>query len=73
MEGVYFTRCPVALAQGPWLIDVFRAYRHYEKGQLSLHEPHPSAALMDAVDLVATTVCEMHAYESERRREGMRK
>lgn len=60
LEGS-FTSCPVAGSTS--LYPVIVAYRHSEKGRLALYEPEPSAALMEAIDLVG---CHLDAIERQR-------
>ena len=70
MQGVAFASCPVAgVDRGTGEVaGVFRAYRAWGAGQLALVEPEPSAALLEAVDLVGTTFSEIRNYEIESRK-----
>lgn len=66
LEGGRFTSCPVASARQSWVAHVTRAYRFLERGELRALEVEPSAALLEAVDAVATAVNAVEDYERKK-------
>jgi len=44
------TVCPGYTCQLPEVIDVARCYMHWDRGQLQLKVPEPSASLLDAIE-----------------------
>lgn len=46
--------------------DAVHAYRWWEKGALALICPHPSAALVDAVDVIQTALSARESDDIER-------
>lgn len=65
-EGA-FSSCPVAAARQPWVSHVNACHRAAEAGEMRMLEPHPSAALIDAVGVVAGAVSEVERYKTEKR------
>ena len=58
--------CPMYYARLEWVGDVVRLRRWFQKGQLHLREPHPPAALVDAIDCLEDSVAMREAWEVER-------
>ena len=47
-----FDSCPVAASREPWVDGACRAWKWWDKSSLGSIEPHPSAALVEAVTLL---------------------
>lgn len=60
MKHTAFCSCPVALTRTPDIAHILSGYRAFEKGQLSMVEPHPSAAFLEGVQ---TVVAEVNALD----------
>lgn len=69
LRGLVFTSCPVAACEGPAVGEAFRLHRAVERHTLPYVEPNPSAAAMEAVDVVALALAEMRDYEADARRQ----
>ncbi|MDP3908847.1 MAG: hypothetical protein Q8Q14_00510 [Gemmatimonadales bacterium] len=66
LDGDAFTRCPVAQVDyDPTFAAVFRAQRYARDGQLALLHPAPSAALLDALDVVNAAGRAADAYDAK--------
>ena len=67
-EGT-FRSCPVAATAQEWYQrDVCRSYVAYDRGQLVLIQPAPSAALLDALQATASAMADVDKYEMEIRK-----
>jgi len=62
------TTCPGADARRPEAHRIVRALRWHRSGQLALVDPHPSGALVEALDLVQSGLAARERDELERAR-----
>lgn len=63
LKGGVFTSCPVAATSEPWVAEAIESWRCFEKGQLSLMHPEPSAGLMNAIASVGRAMAEVDIWE----------
>lgn len=66
------TVCPGLLARRPEAAQAMAAWRWWEKGQLTVRVQHPSAALVEAIDLVDLGLKAREGEELRRIREKRR-
>ncbi len=64
-DGGEFTSCPVSQSSQAWALFAVRAWRAWDKGQLHLVERRPSAALLDAVETIASALTALERRRSE--------
>lgn len=62
------TACPGTYARDPAAHRIVRALRWHRSGQLALVDPHPVAALVDALDIVQSGLAARERDELERAR-----
>lgn len=62
------TGCPCLAAREPEAHEVARLLPWYRKGQLHLRCPHPTGALVDAIDVTESALAEREADEMRRLR-----